>query len=141
MLVVGLSLGGLFLLFAAQLIGIYNPDPLVIAEGIKRMGIICSTYFICGTMEVLVGQLRGLGYSIVPAVATLVLVCVLRIVWIYTVFRLSPTIETLMWSYPISWLLAALFHVATYLVVRRKLPTQDELVPDGLCPSERCAVV
>lgn len=140
-LAVGLFTGGLFVLFAAQLLSIYNPDPQVIAEGIKRLNIICGTYFLCGAMEVLVGQLRGLGYSIVPAIATLGCVCVLRIVWVYTVFQRFPTIETLMWSYPISWLLAALFHVATYLVVRRKLPTQDEPAPGALCPSERCAVI
>ncbi len=140
-LTVGLVTGGLFVLFAAQLLSIYNPDPQVIAEGIKRLSIICGTYFLCGAMEVLVGQLRGLGYSIVPAIATLGCVCVLRIVWVYTVFQRFPAIETLMWSYPISWLLAALFHVATYLVVRRKLPAQNEPMPDGRCPTEQCAVV
>ena len=80
-------------------------------------------------MEVLVGQLRGLGYSIVPAIATLGCVCVLRIVWVYTVFELYPSVETLMWSYPISWLLAALFHVGTYLVVSRRMPRVDEPDP------------
>jgi putative MATE family efflux protein len=138
-LAVGFALGGLFVLLASQLVGIYNPNPLVIAEGVKRLSIICGTYFVCGVMEVLVGQLRGLGYSIVPAVATLVLVCVLRIVWIYTVFRISPTIETLMWSYPLSWLLAALFHAGTYLTVQRRLPRDDTPLPPDSCNAMRCA--
>ena len=134
--VVGIFMGGLCTLFGAPLIGIYNADPQVIAEGVKRLTIICSTYFICGIMEVLVGQLRGLGYSIVPAIATLGCVCVLRIVWVYTVFELYPSVETLMWSYPISWLLAALFHVGTYLVVSRRMPRVDEPLPLQSCPAQ-----
>ena len=133
--VVGLFMGGLCTLFGAPLIGIYNPDPQVITEGVKRLTIICSTYFICGIMEVLVGLLRGLGYSIVPAFATLGSVCVFRIVWIYTVFALFPSVETLMWSYPISWLLAALFHVGTYLVISRHLPRVDAPLPQESCPA------
>ena len=134
---VGVATGSLFLLFATQLIGVYNPDPQVIAEGFKRLSIICSTYFMCGVMEVLVGQLRGLGYSIVPAIATLGCVCVLRIVWIYTVFERYPSIETLIWCYPVSWTLAVLFHIGTYLHVQRSLPKADEPLPaeagEGAC--------
>ena len=130
--VVGISIGGLFLLFAAPLISIYNADPLVIQKGVIRLSIICTTYFICGLMEVLVGQLRGLGYSIVPMIATLGSVCGLRIVWVYTVFAATPTLEILLYSYPISWFVAVLFHFVTYIIVQRKLPHDNEPLPAAL---------
>lgn len=127
--VVGVAFGGLVTLLGPFLIGIYNADAQVIREGVLRLNIICSTYFVCGVMEVLVGQLRGLGYSLVPMVATLVFVCLLRIAWVFTVFTAFPSVETLMWCYPLSWLLAALFHAGTYAVVQRRLPRKDEPLP------------
>ena len=127
--VVGLSIGGLFVLFAPALIAIYNPDPAVIQMGVIRMVIICSTYFLCGIMEVLVGQLRGLGYSVLPTVATLAGVCGLRIVWVYTIFVAFPTLEVLYWSYPVSWLITSLIHTGIYLAVARKMPRDNEPLP------------
>lgn len=129
--VVGLVLGSLFTLFAGPLLSIYNSDPQVISQGIVRLSIIASTYFLCGVMETLVGQLRGLGYSLVPMIATLASVCVLRIVWVYTAFVQYPAVETLMWSYPISWSLAVLFHSVTYYIVQRKLPRDNQPLPEG----------
>ncbi len=130
---VGLTIGRLFILLAPWLISIYNADPQVIQYGVLRLNIICSMYFLCGMMEVLVGQLRGLGYSLLPMVATLICVCVLRVVWVYTVFTSIGTVESLMWSYPISWSLAALFHLSTYLVVQRKFPRENMPIDDAVC--------
>ena len=128
-LLVGVAVGSLFWLFAAPLVSIYNPDPEVIRQGVLRLRLICSTYFLCGLMEVLVGQLRGLGYGVFPMITTLTGVCGLRIVWIYTVFTTSHTLTTLLWSYPISWLVTVVFHAATYWVIQRRLPRENSLLP------------
>lgn len=128
-LLVGIVVGGLFWLFAAPLVSIYNPDPEVIRQGVLRLSLICSTYFLCGVMEVLVGQLRGLGYGMFPMITTLTGVCGLRIVWIYTIFATSHTMTTLLWSYPISWLVTVIFHAATYWVIQRKLPRENAALP------------
>ena len=63
-------------------------------------------YGLCGIMDVLQGSCSGLGYSIVPAVMMIFAVCLLRIVWVFTVFAKYRTITSLMISYPISWALA-----------------------------------
>ena len=60
-------------------------------------------YFICGLMDVLVGFLRGIGYSIIPMIVSLIGVCALRVIWIYTVFAQEKTLDSLYISYPISW--------------------------------------
>jgi len=80
-------------------------------------------------MEVIVGQLRGLGYSLFPMIVTLVGVCGLRILWIYTIFAAFPVLETLIWSYPLSWFLTVVCHFATYYVVQKKLPKDDLPMP------------
>ncbi|MDD3410046.1 MAG: MATE family efflux transporter, partial [Eubacteriales bacterium] len=112
-------------LFGTQLLSIYNSDPEVIRMGLIRLQIICATYFLCGNMDVMVGQLRGIGYSVMPMIVSLAGACGLRIVWIYTIFQTYHTLDMLIYSYPVSWLLTALIHVGCYAVIQRKLPRED----------------
>lgn len=116
----GLGMGLMFLLAQNPLLNLYNTDPTVHSFARIRMDIIMPTYFICGLMDVMVGQLRGIGYSIAPMIVSLTGACLLRIVWIYTVFAAIPTLEVLYWSYPVSWLLTFAAHLTCYLVLSRK---------------------
>ena len=119
--VVGLGLGMIFLAFGSPLLSIYNTNPDVIHYGLIRMAIICPTYFLCGMMDTTVGQLRGVGYSILPMIVSLTGACLLRIVWIYTFFAADPTLNTLYISYPISWGATFLIHLLCYAIADRKL--------------------
>ncbi len=132
--VVGIAVGGLFTLLAAPLISIYNSDPEVIKQGVTRMSVIGATYFLCGAMEVLVGQLRGLGFSIVPTITTLAGVCGFRILWIFTVFAQNRSLTVLLLSYPISWAITVLFHAITYAVVQRRVPRINDPSPPEIAP-------
>jgi len=93
-LVIGLGIGLIVLAFGETLLSVYNTDPEVIAWGMKRMSIILPTYFLCGMMDTMVGQLRGIGCSLVPMVVSLAGACLLRIVWIMTIFQI-PEYHTL----------------------------------------------
>ena len=95
-------------------------DPGVIADGMIRMSIILPTYFLCGLMDVMVGQLRGLGYSIMPMIVSLTGACLLRIVWILTVFAQEHTLTILYLSYPVSWFVTFAIHFLCYMIVARK---------------------
>lgn len=68
---VGILLGGGAYLLGEQLLSIYTTDPEVIAYGITRMSYVCATYFLCGLMDVMVGSIRGMGYSIMPMLVSL----------------------------------------------------------------------
>ena len=122
--VIGLGMGLLVYAFGAPLMSLYNSNPQVIANGLIRMGIILPTYFLCGMMDVMVGQMRGIGYSILPMVVSLAGACLLRIVWIMTVFAADPTLYTLYISYPISWGTTFAIHLLCYLTVARKKMNQ-----------------
>ena len=113
----GVLLGGLAVLFGRQLLSIYTDSPDVIDVGLERLAIVCGTYAICGMMDVMVGSLRGLGYSIMPMIVSLLGACVLRLIWIATIFQLPQfhTPETIYWSYPFSWIITFLAHVGCYL--------------------------
>lgn len=118
--IVGVAFGGLSYLFAKSLLGIFTVDPDVIAIGIIRMGYVCIPYFLCGIMEVFVGCLRGMGYSVLPMLASIAGVCGIRITWIYTVFAVDHRLETLFISYPASWSITAFVHLACFLYISRK---------------------
>ena len=118
--VVGLSFGGLVVVFSQPLLGIYSTDADVIAYGTKRLMIICLPYFLCGIMDTLVGMLRGMNYSVLPMIVSLAGACGLRVLWIFTIFRMNHTLFTLYISYPITWAITASVHFCCYLWVRRK---------------------
>ena len=124
---IGLSMGLLILLFGRPLLGLYNQEPEVIAKGMIRMGIIMPTYFLCGLMDVMVGQLRGVGYSIMPMIVSLTGACLLRIVWILTVFAQNHDLTVLYMSYPVSWFVTFVIHFLCYMFVARK--RVDKLKP------------
>ena len=124
--VTGLVLGGGAALAGHQLLRFYSSDTAVIATGAERLRLICGFYLLCGIMDVLASSLRGLGYSVLPMVVSLVGVCVLRLVWIATIFQLNRTPFMLYISYPISWALTALVHLACLLVVRRHLRQKQQ---------------
>ncbi len=123
--VVGLILGMAFYLLGTPLSRIYSPDQAVIDVSLTRLEIICTTYFLCGIMEVLVGLLRGMGQSLLPTTVSLLGACAFRVLWIYTVFASDKTLTTLYISYPISWLLTSFIHLVCFFIVyfynKRKL--------------------
>ena len=101
--VIGAVLGSVFYLLGPYLGKFYTTDPEVIKYALNRMRYVCLLYFICGLMDVLVGFLRGIGYSIIPMIVSLIGVCALRVIWIYTIFAQEKTLDSLYISYPISW--------------------------------------
>ncbi len=117
---VGLSLGWLAYLFGNQLLGIYSSDPQVIEVGLLRMSVICTMYCLCGIMDVTVGELRGIGCSVLPMVVSVLGVCVFRVFWIFTVFQQSRSLWTLYISYPVSWVLTAAVNMVCFMLVRKK---------------------
>lgn len=125
-IVTGLVIGGSIVLFADTLLGIYSNSPAVIAAGIARLQLVCLFYFLCGVMEVLCGSIRGLGYSIMPTVVSLIGACGLRILWIATVFQ-TPAFHTLQGvflTYPLTWSLTILAHMICFIWAFRRVKQQ-----------------
>lgn len=119
--VVGIVMGDGAVLAGPELLGIYSSDAQVIQYGMNRLRIISGPYFLCGIMEVMVGGLRGMGCSLLPMFVALTGACVFRVVWIFTIFAMSRTLQTLYISYPVSWTITFLAHMMCYVMVRRKL--------------------
>ena len=130
-IVVGVVLGNLAVLFGHQLLHIYSSNPDVIAAGMVRLHIISATYALCGIMDVMVGALRGLNYSVLPMVVSLVGACGLRLVWIATVFQMPEfhTVQIVYLSYPITWIITLSTHILCYCIIKRRLTKKLALQP------------
>ena len=118
--ITGLVLGNSAYFFGKYLLSAYNNETEVISYGLIRLSIISTMYFLCGLMDVMVGAMRGIGYSILPMIVSLVGACGLRIVWIYTVFAKFRTLDILFISYPVTWTITFLSHLVCYYIVTRK---------------------
>lgn len=118
---IGLVLGAIFYALAPQLLSIYNSDPAVIEVGRLRMSYIVRTYFLCGMMDTIVGQLRGIGSVLMPMVVSICGACLFRVVWILTVFAQFHSLPLLYLSYPISWALAFVIHLGWYFVLAKRI--------------------
>ena len=95
----------------------------VVAAGMIRFKYIMVPYVLCGIMEVFVGSMRGMGYVMAPMIVSLIGACVLRLIWIGTIFQVDRfhTIGMLYLIYPISWVVTTIAHIVTYIVIRKKM--------------------
>ena len=116
----GVVLGLLSCVFGPQLLSLFSTDPAVIAAGMERQVIVCAPYFLCGMMDVMTGALRGIGYSFLPMVVSILGACAFRLFWVFTVFAAYPTLACLVLSYPVSWLLTFSVLLVIFLVLWKK---------------------
>lgn len=122
-IVTGLLFGWVMYGFGRPLLHIYSNSSHVIDAGMVRMRIILLPYALCGMMDVVVGVLRGMGYSVGPMIMSLIGACGLRLVWIATVFRIPQfhNISTVYVSYPITWAITLLAQLLLYVYASKKM--------------------
>lgn len=108
----------LVLILGKELLAIFNQDPEVIQIGYTRLLMIFSAYTFSMLYENMSGYLRGFGISVAPAILTILGVCVVRIVWIYTVFPTHRTFQTIMFAYPLSLSITAVLIFIALMVYR-----------------------
>ncbi|MBQ8869341.1 MAG: MATE family efflux transporter [Oscillospiraceae bacterium] len=122
---VGVIISGVCMLFDRSLLGLFTNDAAVVEIGLKRLAVIVPFYFICGFYECGSGACRGTGYALFPMIGALFGICFFRVIWLYTAFSWSPTFETLVSVYPVSWaitfvILSVMFAVFYHLLGKRQ---------------------
>ena len=68
--------------------------------------------YVC--VEVLSGAVRGSGDSLVPTLMTLFGICLVRVVWILGVVPSHNTLQTVLISYPLTWILTSTMFLVYY---------------------------
>lgn len=113
-------LGGGAYLFGAQIMRIYTQDPEVIACGLEILAITTVPYFLCGIMDLFPGALRGMGYSAVPMILSVIGTVGTRIFWIFAAFPQHRSLYFLFISYPGSWAATIVMQVICFYFVRKR---------------------
>lgn len=121
-----LGMGVLAVLFRRPLLHLYTPDELVVDYGAARMMIIALTYFLCGFMNNFSSSLRAMGHSLMPMLTCIGGVCGVRILIIYTWFKLAPSLTVLYLSWPISWIVTTLILLVYWIQKSKQLPAEAE---------------
>lgn len=126
--VVGFAIGFTVWSFGEELLSIYITDSAeAIRYGLIRFNYIALPYFLCGLMDVSTGALRGLGASVTPMFLSIMGVCGIRIMWIYTVFQIPRfhTPEWLYFAYIISWIGTFIFQTTAFIYIYKKRVRAD----------------
>ena len=127
-LVLGISMSALLLTFGEPLLRIYISDsPEAIAYGMIRFVWASLPYFILGLMDVSTGALRGYGQSLGPMLISVLGICGIRVLWVFTIFRI-PAFHSIQWlylSYPVSWTVTLIAQMILFFRIRNKFLHQD----------------
>lgn len=116
---VTLTLGCGAYFFGPELLKIYTSDADVIRCGVEVLAFTTVPYFCCGIMDLLPGALRGMGYSGVPMILSIIGTVGTRIVWIFGLFPTHRSLSFLFISYPVSWILTILMQAVCFCFVRK----------------------
>ena len=114
-------------LLRKPLLSLYLTDPAAYEVASTRMDFMMNLYFLGATMSCGAQILRGMGWSMTAALITLITTCVLRVVWVYTVFAKVQTLPVLYMSYPLSWVLAAITQFVGVVICYRKIVNKSRL--------------
>ena len=121
-----ISISAIFILFGRYVYQLFTTDAAVVEIGMHMITMMAPAYAIYVFIEIYSGALRGTGDVLVPMLMTCGGVCVLRILWMMFVVPLKPVIDTIIYSYPISWTLTALVVIFYYRKKCAQIPDTDE---------------
>ena len=116
----------LVLVFGRTMLGLFTDVPAVVELAMARIFWVASFEPISVLMEVSSSAMRGYGYSMPPAMATLICVCSVRLIWVWTVFAASPDYVTLMIVYPISWAVTVVPLLYLYVRLMKRIKRRFE---------------
>lgn len=119
----GIVSAAIIMCFKSQLLGIYITDSQeAIDAGVIKLLFVCTFAFLNGLYDVTAASLRGIGSSTPPAIISIVGICGVRLLIIYTIFRMPEfhNLYTLYSAYPISWLATLVAGTLVYSGIARK---------------------
>ena len=100
---------------------LYTDKPAVIDVGMIRIKYVAALLVFNGILDVFVNSLRGMGSSSLPTILMIIGICGVRLLWIYTMFPLHRTLETIYLCFPLSWIVTSIVEFILWIIVYRKV--------------------
>ncbi|MBQ8149852.1 MAG: MATE family efflux transporter [Clostridia bacterium] len=108
------TLSAVLLLGGGVLLRMFSSDAVVVEYGLRIIRTLVPLYFTYICIEVLSGAVRGTGDTLIPTLMTLTGVCLLRVLWISFVVPKYHQLETVLYSYPITWTITSMMYIVYY---------------------------
>ena len=125
MVVVGAIIMGTVVYLAGPFVlRFYTDKPEVVAVGMVRIRLVASLLVLNGILDVFVNSLRGMGVSTLPTILMVVGICGVRLLWIYTMFPIHHTLESIYLCFPISWAVTSIVEFILWIIVYRRTMAQ-----------------
>ncbi len=103
-------------------------DTEIINLGVKYLRMLVPTLILYVGFEVISGSLRGIGDAIIPSLLSLFGICCIRVLWIRIVFSNNPTMENVVYCYPVTWIITTILFVMYYLIfkpIKKKIEMEE----------------
>ncbi len=108
-------------LLRAQASGLFSSSPTEIRYACERILIVLSLQTMCSLYEIPACTMRGFGYSSLPAAETMLGICAVRILWIFTVFAHFRTLKSLYLVFPTTWVITSVLILVSFVIVCRRV--------------------
>ena len=128
-------LSTLMYFFAPNILNLFVKDSEIIELGVKYLRMLAPTLALYIGFEVISGSLRGVGDAIIPSFLSLFGICFIRVIWILVVFNQNPTMENVVYCYPITWLTTTMLFIGYYLIFH---PIERKIKKVGEVSRENC---
>ncbi len=108
-------------IFLRPILFMFTDNPAVIEIAVSAFRIMAPFYLLFSFIEIYSCALRGMGDVLLPTIMTMVGICGFRVLWTIFVVPIQPSMETISWSYPCSWILTSTCFVVYYIYKIRKI--------------------
>ena len=125
--IASMILGSISLFFGPSILSLYSSESEVVSYAMIRVRLVLTVYFIFAFQEMTVSCIRALGYSIAPMLISVFCICGFRIMWVFTYFATHHTLQSLYIAYPLSWTVAAVFHVSLLIHIWKNRNPLDRM--------------
>lgn len=98
----------LLLIFGRYVLGIFTPEADVVDNGMIMNNILMPFYVVIAIVNILTGAIRGAGKSFAAMMIMVINLCGVRMLWVALMRPIFPTLSTVLWGYPVSWITAFL---------------------------------
>ena len=106
--------------FQRPLFAIFTDNQVVIDIAVSAFRIMAPFYLLFSFIEIYSCALRGMGDVLIPMIMTMTGVCGFRVLWSIFIVPISPSMELISWSYPVSWAVTSACFIVYYRYKMRR---------------------